>query len=265
MATQAVEKGAELSKDIILETKNVVKRFGGVVALAGVSIKVPRKWIVLLIGPNGSGKTTLVNVITGFLKPEEGDVIYEGKRITGIPPHVITRMGIIRTFQIPKPFMNLTVLENLLASVPPGPYENPYKAVSKRVWINVEKDAVERAFDILKILGMERVWDQRAIGLSGAELKLLEVGRALMSGAKLMLLDEPAAGVNPTKAHEIFSVIRRLREERGITFLIIEHRIDIAAQYVDYAYAMHLGRVISQGPPEKVLNDRAVIESYIGA
>jgi branched-chain amino acid transport system ATP-binding protein len=265
MSAQAQSREAELGEDIILETKNVVKRFGGVVALAGVSVKIPRKWIVLLIGPNGSGKTTLVNVITGFLKPEEGRVFYEGKDITGMEPHLIARMGIVRTFQIPKPFVNLTVLENLLASVPPGPYENPYLAVSKKVWEKVERDAVERAFEILKILGMERVWDQKASSLSGAELKLLEVGRALMSGAKVMIMDEPAAGVNPAKAHEIFSVIRRLREEKGITFLIIEHRIDIAAQYVDYAYAMHLGRIISQGRPEKVLSDKAVIESYIGA
>ncbi len=258
------EKEEGSASDIILETRNIVKRFGGVVALAGVSIKIPRRWIVLLIGPNGSGKTTLVNVITGFLKPEEGKVIYEGRDITGVEPHIITRMGIVRTFQIPKPFINLTVLENLLAAYPPGPHENPYKAVSKRSWVKTEEEAVEKAFDILKALGMERAWDQKASELSGAELKLLEVGRALMSGAKLMILDEPAAGVNPTKAHEIFSVIRKLREERGITFLIIEHRIDIASQYVDYTYALHLGRLISQGPPQKVLNDKAVIESYIG-
>ncbi len=265
MAVQTEKLRERPTGDIILETKEIVKRFGGVIALAGVSVKIPRKWIVLLIGPNGSGKTTLVNVITGFLKPEEGKVIYEGKDITGIEPHIITKMGIVRTFQIPKPFINLTVLENLLAAYPPGPHENPYKAASKKSWINTEKKAVERAFDILKTLGMERIWNQKASELSGAELKLLEAGRALMSGAKLIIMDEPAAGVNPTKAHEIFSVIRRLREERGITFLIIEHRIDIAAQYVDYAYALHLGRLISQGSPQKVLNDKAVIESYIGS
>ena len=112
---------------------------------------------------------------------------------------------------------------------------------------------------------MKHRWDQRASELSGAELKLLEVGRALMSGAKLLIMDEPAAGVNPAKAHEVFGVIRRLAKEHGLTFLIIEHRIDIAAEYADYAYAMHLGRIISEGPPTKVLNDKAVIESYIGA
>ena len=253
------------TSDFILWTEGIVKRFGGVVALDGVSVRIPRKRITLLIGPNGSGKTTLVNVISGFYAPDAGKVIYEGKDITGKPPHLIARMGIIRTFQIPKPFLNLTVLENLLAANPPGSYENPYLAwVSKRRWIRVEDEAVERAFKILKLLGLDKEWDQRATALSGAGLKLLEVGRALMSGARLMIMDEPAAGVNPAKAHEIFSTLTRLRDEHGITFFIIEHRIDIAAKYVDYAYAMHLGRVISEGPPEKVLHDPRVIESYIG-
>ncbi|MET1128827.1 MAG: ABC transporter ATP-binding protein [Thermoproteota archaeon] len=255
----------EASSDIILWTEDIVKRFGGVVALDGVSIRIPRKSIVLLIGPNGSGKTTLVNVVTGFLVPERGRVYYEGEEITGLQPHVIARKGIVRTFQIPKPFMKLTVLENLLAAQPPGRHENPYLAwLSKRRWASLEEEAVSRAFEILKFLGLDHAWDQRATALSGAELKLLEVGRALMSGARLMIMDEPAAGVNPAKAHEIFATLQRLRDERGITFLIIEHRIDIAAKYADYAYAMHLGRIISEGPPQKVLNDRAVIESYIG-
>ncbi len=255
--------------DLILYTDNVVKRFGGVVALAGVSVRIPRNTVVLLIGPNGSGKTTLVNVITGFLLPEEGRVYYRPTKdeeidITGMAPHKIARMGIVRTFQIPKPFINLTVLENLLTATPPGPHESVYRSPFKSAWMKVEKEAVEKAFEILKVLGMEDAWDTKAAELSGAELKLLEVGRALMSGARLLIMDEPAAGVHPKKAHEIFGVIRKLREEHGITFLIIEHRIDIAAQYADYAYAMHLGRVISESEPDKVLRDRAVLDSYIG-
>ena len=255
-----------MEREPLLWTENVVKRFGGIVALAGVNVKIPKETVVLLIGPNGSGKTTLVNVITGFLKPEEGRVFYEGRDITGVQPHLIARMGIVRTFQIPKPFLNLTVLENLLVSLPPGRHENPYLAtLGKRAWLRTEEEGLEKALEILEILGMKHRWDQRASELSGAELKLLEVGRALMSGAKLLIMDEPAAGVNPAKAHEVFSVIRKLVKEHGLTFLIIEHRIDIAAEYADYAYAMHLGRIISEGPPMKVLNDKAVIESYIGA
>ena len=265
ISSQELESSLE-EQEVILWTERVVKRFGGIIALDGVSVKLPRKKIVLLIGPNGSGKTTLVNVITGFLVPEEGRVYYMGRDITGFKPHIITRMGILRTFQIPKPFLNLTVLENLLVAQPPGSYESPYRALlSKRIWLSREKKNVEKAFEILKLLGLEGLWDQRATSLSGAGLKLLEVGRALMSDAKLIIMDEPAAGVNPAKAHEIFSTLQKLRDEKNLTFLVIEHRIDIAAPYADYAYAMHLGRIISEGVPQKVLNDRAVIESYIGA
>ena len=188
-----------------------------------------------------------------------------GREITGLPPHVIARMGLVRTFQIPKPFMNLTVLENLLVGVQGHPGEDAYRApLLRRLWLRREREAVDRAFTILKWLRMEGSWDKKATELSAAELKLLEVGRVLMSGAKMVIMDEPAAGVNPTQAHEIFATLRRLREEQGITFLVIEHRIDIAAQYVDYVYAMHLGRVISQGPPDKVLRDPKVVESYLG-
>lgn len=255
-----------MEREPMLWTENVVKRFGGIVALAGVSVKIPRETVVLLIGPNGSGKTTLVNVITGFLRPEEGRVFYEGRDITGLQPHITARMGIVRTFQIPKPLLKLTVLENLLVSLPPGGHENPYLAIlGRRAWRRTEEEGLEKAFEVLEILGMEHRWDHKASELSGAELKLLEVGRALMSGAKLLIMDEPTAGVNPAKAHEVFSVVRKLAKEHGLTFLVIEHRIDIAAEYADYAYAMHLGRIISEGPPMKVLNDRAVIESYIGA
>ncbi len=254
-----------MAGEVILRTEGVVKRFGGVIALDGVSIEVWRRSFVLLIGPNGSGKTTLVNVITGFLKPNKGRVFFKNRDITGMPPHQIARMGLVRTFQIPKPFMNLTVLENLLVARFGNPGENPYIAgFTKKPWLRFERESVDRAFNILKQLGLEKAWDHRATELSGAELKLLEVGRALMSGAEMMILDEPAAGVNPTQAHEIFHTLRRLREEQGITFLVIEHRIDIAARYVDYAYAMHLGRVISKGRPEKVLRDPVVVESYIG-
>ncbi len=250
---------------IVLEAVDIVKRFGGVVALDGVTVRVPERGFFLLIGPNGSGKTTLVNVVTGFLKPDHGKVYFMGREITGLPPHRIARMGLVRTFQIPKPFMNLTVLENLLVAVQGNPGENPYIApLHKSSWARLERRSVEKAFTILKWLGMESAWDKKATELSAAELKLLEVGRVLMSGARMVIMDEPAAGVNPTQAHEIFDTLRRLREEQGLTFLVIEHRIDIAAQYVDYVYAMHLGKVISQGPPDKVLRDPRVVESYLG-
>ena len=257
---EKVEKG-----DIVLYTRGVVKRFGGVVALDGVSIEIPRGKIVLMIGPNGSGKTTLVNVITGFIKPDAGRVFYKGVEITNMPPHRIAKLGLMRTFQIPKPFVNLTVLENLLVSLDGNPGENPYLGpILRRRWRKFEKKAGEKAFRVLKLVGLDESWDKKAAELSGGQLKLLEIGRALIRGAETIIMDEPAAGVNPRLVHEIFDRIRSLSRDQGITFLVIEHRIGLVADYVDYAYAMNLGRIISEGEPHKVLNDPKVLESYLG-
>jgi branched-chain amino acid transport system ATP-binding protein len=251
--------------EYVLRTEGLVKRFGGVVALDGVSIRVPKGRITLLIGPNGSGKTTLVNVVTGFIKPDAGRVYYKGRDITELPPHVRARMGLARTFQIPRPFLNLTVLENLLVAVDGNPGENAYlAAIARRLWRPFEKRQTARAFEILRWVGLESKWDARAYELSGGQMKLLEIARAIMRGADTIIMDEPAAGVNPVLVGEIFERMRALARDRGITFLVIEHRIGLVSKYVDYAYAMNMGRVISEGPPEKVLNDKAVLESYLG-
>ena len=252
-------------EEYVIRTEGLVKRFGGIVALDGVSIAVPKGKVTLLIGPNGSGKTTLVNVITGFIQPDAGRVYYKGRDITRLPPHERAKLGIARTFQIPKPFLNLTVLENLLVSVDGNPGERPYlSAVARMLWKPFEKRMVARAFEVLRWVGLESKWDARASELSGGQMKLLEIGRAIMRGADTIIMDEPAAGVNPVLVDSIFERIRSLASERGITFLIVEHRIGLVSRYVDYAYAMNMGRVISQGRPEEVLNDRAVLESYLG-
>ncbi len=250
---------------IVLRAEGLRKRFGGVVALDGVSIEVAQGKITLLIGPNGSGKTTLVNVVTGFIAPDEGRVYYKGRDITFLPPHERAKLGIARTFQIPKPFMNLTVLENLLVAVDGNPGENPYLAPLARLrWRGFEKRITARAFEILSWVGLSDKWDSRASELSGGQMKLLEIARAVMRGADTIIMDEPAAGVNPVLVDEIFERIRSLATERGLTFLIVEHRIGLISRFVDYVYAMNMGRVISRGPPEKVLSDEAVLESYLG-
>ena len=252
-------------RDLVLATEGVSKRFGGIVALDNVAIRVPRESVVLLIGPNGSGKTTLVNVITGFIKPDKGRVYYKGLDITGLEPHKIARLGLVRTFQIPRAFLRLTVLENVLLAAKDHPGESPWLAPFFRSrWLEAERRLVERAMEILEWVNLDHSWDKRASELSGGQLKLLEIARALMSGAETIIMDEPAAGVNPKLAHEIFTRIRWLAKTKGVTFLIIEHRIDIAAEYSDYAYAMHLGRIISEGKPSEVLSDPRVFESYLG-
>ncbi len=251
------------AEDSQLLVKGIKKSFGGVKALDGVDLTVPKEKLTMIIGPNGSGKTTLLNVISGFLKPEEGRVFYRNNDITGLPPHIVNKLGIVRTFQIPNPFTNLTVLENMLVSSRLNPGESFSRAPIRRAWLKFEKRDYEKALTILKDLRLDHLAHERANALSGGQMKLLEIGRALMNDADTILMDEPAAGVNPTLAHNIFTKIKQLIRERGLTFLIIEHRLDIALQYVDYVYAMARGRVISHGKPEEVVNDPLVVESYL--
>ncbi|RLF15871.1 MAG: ABC transporter ATP-binding protein [Thermoprotei archaeon] len=248
----------------MLAIRGVRKSFGGLKALDGVDMDVNKGSLTMLIGPNGSGKTTLINVISGFYRPDEGKVLFEGKDITGLPPHKIFHMGLVRTFQVPSPFIKLTVLENLLTAYPGNPGESFLKAPFRKAWAKKEEEAVERAFRIMELLELDHLWDQPSYALSGGQLKLLEIGRALMTGARMILLDEPASGVNPALAHKLFSHLVKVKDELGVTFFIIEHRLEIAAKYVDYVYAMVQGRVISQGSADHVLKDPAVIEGYLG-
>ncbi len=251
------------SNNPILVVESIVKKFGGLIALDHVSITVTKGTVTMLIGPNGSGKSTLLNIISGFLRPDKGRIIYNSTEITSMPPHKINMMGIARTFQTPKPFMNLTVLENLLVSARSNPGESFIGALRRSKWTKYEYKALEKAKLILKTLRLDHLWDEKSSNLSGGQLKLLEIGRALMNNANLILMDEPIAGVNPSLAHNIFDVIRELTKKQGITFLIVEHRLDIALKYVDYVYAMSRGRIIAEGLPEDVVKNPAVIDSYL--
>jgi branched-chain amino acid transport system ATP-binding protein len=248
----------------ILSVQNISKLFGNLHALDGVSLEVPEQKVSILIGPNGSGKTTLINVISGLFKPDNGKILFEGEDVTGYPAYQMYRLGMGRTFQIPALFWKLTVLENLLVAEKNNPGESFLKSIVGRTWKNSEVRAVHKAARILQLLGLSRLWDQPSYTLSGGQMKLVEIGRALMSDAKLLLLDEPISGVNPTLAHEIFSRILRLRDELGLTFFIVEHRLDVALKYVDEMFVMALGRLITSGPPSEVMNDKRVIEAYLG-
>jgi branched-chain amino acid transport system ATP-binding protein len=259
----------------ILSVAEIRKSFGNLHALDGVSLDLEEGKISILIGPNGSGKTTLINVISGLYKPDSGRVLFRGKEATGRAPYELYDLGLARTFQIPALFWKLTVLENLLVAVRNNPGEKFIKSVlpsgltswsklSTPIWEKSEKRAVEKAGRILGLLGLSKIWDQPSYLLSGGQMKLVEIGRALMSDATLLLLDEPVSGVNPTLAHEIFSRILKLREELGLTFFIVEHRLDIALKYVDNMFAMALGRLIASGAPDDVMKDKRVIEAYLG-
>ncbi len=248
--------------DPILETVGLSKFFEGLKALYRVNIKVDRNTITLIIGPNGSGKTTFINTISGFYKADEGKVIFDGQDITNKPPHEVSRLGLVRTFQIPQPLKKLTVLENLLIA-PEGYGESILKSLGFR-WLKEEEELVEKAFRVLEFLKLDHMWDTPAQNLSGGQLKLLEVGRAMMKDAKLVVMDEPVAGVNPVLSHEILDRFVELKK-RGMTFLIVEHRLDIVLKYIDYIYVMSNGSVIAEGLGEDILNNRKVVEVYLGA
>jgi len=249
----------------ILEIRGITKSFGMLKALDDVSFEVPERSLAILIGPNGSGKTTLINVISGYHKPDAGEVLYSGSRITGLKPHIIYKLGLSRTFQIPSLFTKLTALEHLLVAEKDNPGESFLKSLSKRTWIRAERQSIEKASGILEMVGLSNVWDHTATSMSGGQMKLLEIARAIMSDAKMILLDEPISGVNPTLAHEIFSKLVSLRDTLGVTFLIVEHRLDIALDYIDTIQAMAFGKIIASGEPKKVMADSKVIESYLGA
>jgi branched-chain amino acid transport system ATP-binding protein len=248
----------------VLTVEGVRKTFGGLVALDDVNINVKRGLITMLIGPNGSGKTTLINCVTGFYKPDRGRVWFEDKEITGWPPHKVYDLGLVRTFQIPQPFQNLTVLENMLTAYRGNPGESFIKALFRKAWVSEEEKATEMAFKFLELLNLSHMWNRPATHLSGGQMKLIEAGRAIMSGAKMILMDEPASGIYPKLAHEVFSQFTEMKNKLGVTFLIIEHRLELILPYVDYVYAMARGKIISEGEPKKVLSDPAVIESYLG-
>ena len=247
----------------IIETRGIVKTFGGLRALDGVDIKVRRGSLTLLIGPNGSGKTTLINVIGGVYKPDAGQVIYEGEDITGLPPHEIYHRGIVRTFQIPRLFKNLIVTENLATAKRGNPGENVYLAPLKSRWIDFETRTIRESMITELKLKILHMWNRKSSELSGGQMKLVEIGRSLMAGARLVLMDEPAAGVNPTLAHQIFAMLKEMTRGLGITFLIVEHRLEIAAEYADYVIAMARGKVISEGKPNEVMTDPVVVKSYL--
>ncbi len=247
-----------------LVAQGIRKTFGGLVAIDEVNVSLRKDLMTILIGPNGSGKTTLLNCMTGFCRPDKGKVTLFGEDITGWPPYKVYEAGLVRTFQIPKPLQKLTVMENLLAAYRGNPGESFLKALSRKSWVNEEKKAIERASDFLRLLALDHLQDRQAIELSGGQMKLLEAGRALMSGAKVILMDEPAAGIYPTLAHEVFNKLTEVKEKLEVCFLIVEHRLELVLPYVEYAYAMANGRIVAEGKPKEVLDAPVVIESYLG-
>jgi branched-chain amino acid transport system ATP-binding protein len=249
----------------ILTAKNLHKTFGGVSALNGVNFSVERKSITGLIGPNGSGKTTLFNVLTGFITPDKGIIEFNGSDLTRLSVDKIANKGVIRSFQIPKPFSKMTVMENILISAKYQIGENILPIfLRKKDIFEQEHNNYAKGKKILDLLELSHLENEFAASLSGGQRKLLELARILMADPEIILLDEPVAGVNPTLANKIFEKIIELRNEFEKTFLIVEHNIDIVKNYCEYVGVMNRGEIISEGTPKKVFSDEKVMNIYLG-
>lgn len=249
---------------MLLELKHIAKDFGGLRAVNDVSLGVVEGQIVGLIGPNGSGKSTLLNCIAGTLKPTAGTILFDGHDITTARPSEIFRLGLARGFQDPSLFFQMTVLDNTLLPVKQQRGEHPWYAPWRRLWQRDEQRHAVDAAAVLETVMLREHLRKPAADLSGGQMKLLEIARSMMGAPKLLLLDEPTAGVAPKLAYSIFEQIERLRREAGITFLIVEHRLDLLFDYVDHVYVMHLGDVLTDGTPDQISADERVREVYFG-
>lgn len=247
-----------------LDIEGIALGFGGVRALDGVSFKVPQSRLVGLIGPNGAGKTTLFNVVSGLLKAETGRVRLAGEDVTGLSPHRLTAKGLVRTFQIARGFPKLTLFEHLMIYGPRQPGESLVAALTGSAAAKRrEAELRERAFAIGERLRLTRVLDNRVGEVSGGQKKLLEIGRALMAEPDVILLDEPAAGVNPTLAEEIGDHLRAIVAE-GRTILLIEHDMALIERICDSIVVMALGRTLAEGSFDEVRENREVQDAYLG-
>ena len=259
------EKNSGIGAQRVISVRNIVKRFGGVTAVDDCSLEVEKGSITAVIGPNGAGKTTLFSIIAGFITPDSGQILLDGDDVTGLPPHKLFAKGLVRTFQIPHELSKMTVLENLMM-VPAGQDgEHLVSALFRPGRVaKQEAEVRERAEQVLEFLEITRLRDELAGNLSGGQKKLLELGRTMMTEPRVVLLDEPGAGVNRTLLGKLTESIQRLNEEQGYTFVVIEHDMDLIARLCHPVIVMAQGRVIAQGAMSEIRANEEVLDAYLG-
>nr|WP_256411882.1 ABC transporter ATP-binding protein [Halorubrum rubrum] len=249
-----------------LEVEGLRRTFGGIVAVDDVSFDVERGTLTGLIGPNGAGKSTTFNLITGMLEPDAGTVRFNGEEITGYQPHEIANRGLVRTFQIARELEEMTVLENMMLAPKGQAGESLWRSVLPVTRGDVRKqetDQLERVWEVLDFFEIDHLADEYAGNLSGGQRKLLELARALLTDPDVLLLDEPFAGVNPTLEKRLLEHIHELRD-RGYTFLIVEHDMDLIMNNCERVIVMHQGRILKDGTPAEIKESEEVIEAYLG-
>ncbi|PKL10169.1 MAG: ABC transporter ATP-binding protein [Spirochaetae bacterium HGW-Spirochaetae-7] len=249
----------------ILATTNVVKRFGGLTAVNKMSFTIRQGCIYSIIGPNGAGKTTFFNTISGLYKPEEGSILFDGHRIEGQPPEKITALHMARTFQNIRLFGGMTVVENILVGAYTRLKQSSIQAVFRtRAFLDEEKKAESRAEELMEYVGLYGVGNELAASLPYGAQRRVEIARALASEPKLLLLDEPTAGMNPSESADALQLFRRLRDDLGITILLIEHDMKVVMNVSERITVMDYGEKIAEGTPKEIAANPRVIEAYLG-
>lgn len=249
----------------ILDIRGVTMRFGGVTAVNNLTMQVPEGTITGLIGPNGAGKTTVFNVISGFYTPQEGDIVFQGQHVKGFPPHRICKAGMARTFQNIRLFTNETALENVMAGCHVRRKTSWWMPiVHLPVAVREEREIRERAGEFISKLGLDSYSNEKSASLPYGAQRRLEIARALATQPRFLLLDEPAAGMNPQESSELMRFIQRIRDEFELTILLIEHDMKVVMGVCQYIWVLEYGQLIAQGQPEAIRNNPRVIEAYLG-
>ncbi len=252
----------------LLELRGVSKSFGGLQVIGNLDLHVEEGEIVSVIGPNGAGKTTLFNVVTGIYAPDKGEILLDGESLVGLAPHAITKRGVARTFQTLRLFLNMTVKENVMAAAFAHTRAGVVRSVLRTPGMRREERRIsELAEERLSFFGQRLMgyrWDQPAYSLSYANRRRLEIARAMATNPRILLLDEPAAGMNPVETHEITELIGKLRSEGGFTILVIEHDMHVVEGISDRVVALDHGVRIAEGTFEQVATDPGVVEAYLG-